>query len=993
MFSPTVLFSIIFVYLVVLFLVATYAEKKERQGSSLVSNPYVYSLSLAVYCTSWTFYGSVGKAANSGLSFLTIYIGPTIMAALWWIVLRKIVYISKENRITTISDFIASRYGNSLFLSALVTFVAVVGITPYLGLQLKAIMTTFSILAGKPQGSHFAGWFITLLLGVFAVFFGARKVDVSERHSGLVFAIAFESAIKLIAFIAVGVCVTYSIFNGFGDIFARIKSSDYSYLMKLGGDSHVSYTEWASMTFLSMMAIMFLPRQFHVAVVENYSYKHIRKAMWLFPLYLFLMNIFVLPIAYGGLLLGEPQQGADFFVLSIPLKQGVPMLALFAFIGGFSAATAMVIVESLALSTMVMNSFVMPAVWRMNAMKGFYVMILNTRRIIIIGLVFLGYAFAVYIGDFYSLVDIGLKSFEAVTIFAPAFLFGLYWKGGNRKGAIAGILAGFSIWIYTLMIPALMRAGIIVEEGVLGTIFSSSFLNPFALFGLHGLDKWSHSLFWGLLLNFFFYVTVSLFTKESEADTRQSLIFVDAYSPIELDLERKPKSVEEIESKLSGYVGMTEASAVVESFLSSNSLKRETITAEWLSRLSGEAEKILSGVLSPSISSLVFRDRTYLTMDEKTQISNSVKRISSSLRLSRQELAEKNRQLALLKEFSENIIESIPLGVATLDETLRVKYWNEAMKNITGISTKDALNMQAEHLLQCLDPSLFTPEIKEGEVLCLRDRENVPQNLLKVYLSKLTGTQRGYVLVIEDITEKKKIEEELFRTTKHASIGRLAAGVAHEVGNPLASISSLVQELKTEDLSPFVSESMDTIDSNIERIVRIVRSLGDFARLYPRHKELKSVKEILESTLNLVRYDKHFNKVEIKTDINDVPPVKIDPDQMQQVFLNFMLNARDAMPDGGELLINIRKKDGFVETVFSDCGTGIEDKHKERLFDPFFTTKGPQKGTGLGLSICYSIIKDHGGSIDVASVEGEGTSFTIRIPCKDEREVTLEDVQ
>jgi sigma-B regulation protein RsbU (phosphoserine phosphatase) len=983
LFSPTVLFSIIIAYLVILFLIATFAEKKEKQGSSIVSNPYVYSLSLAVYCTSWTFYGSVGKAANSGLNFLTIYLGPTLMAALWWIILRKIVHISKENRITTISDFIASRYGNSLFLSALVTFVAVVGITPYLGLQLKAIMTTFSILAGKPQGSHFAGWLISIVLGVFAVFFGARKVDVSERHGGLVFAVAFESAIKLVAFITVGVCVTYSIFNGFGDIFSRIKASDYSYLMKLGGDSHVSYTEWASMTFLSMMAIMFLPRQFHVAVVENYSYKHIRKAMWLFPLYLFLMNIFVLPIAYGGLLLGEPQQGADFFVLSIPLKQGMPMLALFAFIGGFSAATAMVIVESLALSTMVMNSFVMPAVWSMNAMKGFYVMILNTRRIIIIGLVFLGYAFAVYIGDFYSLVDIGLKSFEAVTIFAPAFLFGLYWKGGNRKGAIAGILAGFSIWVYTLMIPTLMRAGIIVEEGVLGTILSSSWLNPFALFGLHGLDKWSHSLFWGLLLNLFFYVTVSIFTKESEADTRQSLIFVDTYSPIELGFSINLKSVEEVESKLSGYIGAPEASAVVESFLSRNSIERGSITDVWLSRLIGEAEKVLSGVLSPSISSLVFRDRTYLTLDEKTQISNSVKKISSSLRLSRQELSEKNRQLALMKEFSENIIESIPLGVATLDESLRVKYWNEAMNSITGIATKDALNMQAENLLKCLDPSLFRPDVREGEVLCHIDTDNILQKLLKVHMSKLTGTQRGYVLVIEDITEKKKIEEELFRTTKHASIGRLAAGVAHEVGNPLASISSLVQELRSEELSPFVYESLGTINTNIDRIARIVRSLGDFARLYPRHKELISLEEILENTLNLVRFDKNFNRIDIKTEIKDVPTVKIDPDQMQQVFLNFILNARDAMPEGGHLSIFIRKKDGFVETVFSDSGTGIDDRHKERLFDPFFTTKGPQKGTGLGLSICYSIIKDHGGSIEVDSVQGQGTRFFIRIPCKD----------
>jgi len=982
LFSTVLLFIVILAYLLLLFLVAHYAEKKERRGRSLVSNPYVYSLSLAVYCTSWTFYGSVGKAANSGLSFLTTYIGPTLIAALWWIVLRKIVIIAREKRITTISDFIATRYGNSFFLSALVTLVAIIGITPYLGLQLKAVMTTFSILAGKPEGSHFAGWIITLILSIFAIFFGARRIDVSERHEGLIFAIAFESAIKLVAFIAVGFSVTYGLFNGFGDIFERIRNSPFASLMTLGGDSKISYIQWTSLTFLSMMAIMFLPRQFQVSVVENSSPNHIKKAMWLFPLYLFLINIFVMPIAYGGLLLGEPQRNADYFVLSIPLNQGAPTLALLAFIGGFSAATAMIIVESLALSTMVMNSFVVPAVWGLNAMKGFYLMILNTRRIIIVGLVFLGYAFAIYIGEFYSLVDIGLKSFEAVTIFAPAFLLGLYWKGANKNGAIAGILAGFSVWAYTLMIPALLRAGIIEREGVLADIFNYSFLNPTALFGLKGLDRWSHSLFWGLFLNILFFVSVSLFTRESEAETKQAMVFVDSYSPLQLGISERPKSVDEVEQILAEYIGPSDASAAIKGFLRKNSLNRNDISDEWLLKLRSEAEVTLSGALGPSISNLIFRDRAFLKQDEKAQISDSLRKISSSLRLSRQELAEKNRQLALLKEFSENIIESIPLGVATLDENLRVKYWNAAMKSITGIDTEDALNMQAQLLLKCLEPDLFTPEISEGEILCSRQHES--QNmLLKVHLSKLTGTQKGYVLVIEDITEKKKIEEELFRTTKHASIGRLAAGVSHEIGNPLASISSLVQELRAEESSPFVSESLSTINMHIDRIARIVHSLGDFARLHPREKTPTSLKDILDNTLNLVRFDKNFRKIEIETDVQDSPVLTIDSDQMQQVFLNLMLNARDAMPEGGKLSISLGKKDGFAEAVFSDTGTGIDTELRDKLFDPFFTTKGPRRGSGLGLSICYSIIKDHGGRIEVESEKGRGTRFIIKIPCEE----------
>lgn len=977
MFSPWIILAIILSYLLLLFLVAYFAERKELQGKSLVSNPYIYSLSLAVYCTSWTFYGSVGKAANSGLSFLTIYIGPTLMAALWWGILRKIVILSKENRITTISDFIASRYGKSLALSALVTFVAVVGITPYLGLQLKAVMTAISMLSGRPEGSHFAGWSISLLLGVFAVIFGARRLDASERHSGLVFAVAFESAIKLVAFLAVGIFVTYGLFNGFGDIFGAIKGGPYASLMRIGPGSNVSFLEWTSLTFLSMMAIMFLPRQFHVAVVENYSADHIKKAMWLFPLYLFLINIFVLPIAYGGLLLGDIPSTADYFVLSIPMHYGHQLLTVIAFIGGFSAATAMIIVESIALSTMVMNSFVVPTLWDLSAFRNFHAVILNIKRLVIIGCVLLGFMFAVYIGDFYSLVDIGLKSFEAVTIFAPSIILGLYWKGGNSKGAIAGIVAGFAVWTYTLLIPAFMRAGIIEPGGIMEGIFNSRFLNPTALFGLQGLDRWSHSLFWGMLLNVGFFVGVSLFTRQSEAETRQTIIFVDSYSPLQFS-HSHPSTMAEIEHILGQYIGPTEAREAVEGFLRRNKLKRTGLSTEWLLKLRQEAEQALSGALGPAMSTLVFQQHALLTHEDALRVSNSIKQISRSLRLSRQELAEANRQLAMLKEFSENIIESLPLGVATLDESLRVKYWNMGMEMITGVEKADALNAEAADLMTCLEPKLFTPDIREGEITCRRNFD--PQIVLKGYVSRLTGVQKGFVIVLEDITEKKKIEEELFRATKHASVGRLAAGVSHEIGNPLASISSLVQEMQTEEISPFVKDSLTTINEHVLRIARIVRNLGDFARLYPRQKVPTSLREILENTLNLVRYDRHFRKIEIRTEVDDTSPLKIDPDQIQQVFLNLILNARDSMPDGGRLHISIKQLNGRVEMLFADTGCGIELEVRDKVFDPFFSTKGPTKGTGLGLSICYSIIKDHGGTIEMDTEKNRGTRFLIRIP-------------
>jgi Na+/proline symporter len=558
-FAPYNVFFILLSYLLLLFGVAWLAERQERCGRSLVNNPYVYSLSLAVYCTSWTFYGSVGRAATSGLSFLTIYLGPTLMAALWAVVLLRIVRIAKANRITTISDFIGFRYGKSLLLSALVAAVAVVGVIPYIGLQIKAIISTFEIISHEPRGGAAMGLVITLFLGGFAIIFGARRLDSSERHGGLVFAVAFESLVKLLAFVAVGAVVTYGLFDGFGDIFARIAGTPFAGLQAIGGGSGSDYTEWFALLVLSMMAVLFLPRQFQMAVVENCDERHLRKAAWLFPLYLFLINIFVLPIAFAGLLLTGSAAGADYFVLSIPLGQGMKYLSLLVFLGGFSAATSMVIVESLALSTMAMNSIVMPALIGFHEHRRFPAIILAIKRLIILGVVYLGYLFAVSIGEFYSLVDIGLKSFEAVTLFAPAFLLGLFWKRGSRAGAIAGLLAGFSVWFYTLIVPALYKAGIILPGSALDALTASDFLRPDALFGVSSLGKWGNSLFWSMLLNLGCYVGISLATRPSRDEQIQALLLVESDDRARELPVGATFAADDIEGILARYVGAAPA--------------------------------------------------------------------------------------------------------------------------------------------------------------------------------------------------------------------------------------------------------------------------------------------------------------------------------------------------------------------------------------------------------------------------------------------------
>ncbi len=970
-----------------LFLIAHYAEKREREKRSITANPYVYALSLAVYCTSWTFYGSVGKAANSGLDFLTIYIGPTLMVSLWWIVLKKIVRIAKTNRITTISDFIGSRYGNSIFVSALVSIIALVGIAPYLGLQIKAIINTFTIMTGNTAGSHFIGSLITFILGVFAIMFGARRLDASERHSGLVFAVAFESVIKLIAFVLVGLFVTYGLFDGFGDIFGQIRESEFRHLLYIGSDAVVDYSQWFSLTFLSMMAIMFLPRQFHVSVVENSDENHIKKAMWLFPLYLFLINIFVMPVAFGGLLRGISPSLADTFVLILPLSEANNFLALVAFLGGFSAATAMVIVSSLALSTMVMHSLVVPAMYRFSEARGFSAIVINIKRLVIISVVFAGYLFAVLFGKFYSLVDMGLKSFEAVTIFAPPFLIGLYWKGGNRKGAMAGLIGGFAMWLYTLIIPAMLRAELLDKSGIFHAIFNSELFHPHALFGLKGLDKWSHSLLWSLSINCVLYFGVSIFTKQDEEDTKQALTFVEMLSPGS-SVVGKIKDVNEIETLLCQYIGYQEGKRALKRILVKNMIDRDNISDHELLTLQDEAEKLLSGAIGSSIATMIIKDRAILTDKERKELSDSIKNMAGSLRLSRQELTEVNKQLTFLKEFSENIIESLPLGIITINARERVNYWNKYMEDLTGISKGQAYGEHIRALIGDMHTCFLNEDIQTGEFICDRAADiNYGSNegIIKINISNFRGSEKGRVLVLEDITEKKRLENELSQASKDASLGRLTAGVSHEIGNPLASISSLVQELvelrmESESDMDFQSSSLKTINSHLERIARIVRSLGDFARISSLEKTPSNLIEILERTIDLVKYDKRSKHIEFVLDIDDVPPVKINPDQIQQVFLNISLNALDAMPEGGKFHISIHKEDSFVETVFTDTGVGIETEVLDRIFDPFFTTKPFGKGTGLGLSICYGIIKDHDGKITVKSNKGTGATFSIKLP-------------
>ncbi len=537
--------AVAFIYLCILFAIAYWGDKRADKSRSVIANPYIYTLSIAVYCTSWTFYGSVGRAASSGVGFLPIYLGPTLAFILGWLLIRKIIRISKTNRITSIADFIASRYGKSSYLGGLVTIIAVIGIMPYISLQLKAVSTSFTLLVQYPEiimpenlssipilGD--TAFYVAIFMAAFAILFGTRHIDASEHHEGMVVAIAFESMVKLLAFLAVGFFVTFGIFDGFGDIFSRAQESpDLLKLFTIEGSG--GYGSWASLTILSMAAIIFLPRQFQVTVVENVDESHLKKAIWLFPLYLLLINVFVLPIAFGGLL-HFPSGGvdADTFVLTLPMVEKQEALALLAFIGGLSAATGMIIVATIALSTMVSNDLVMPVLLRvarlhLSERADLTGLILFIRRVTIGMMILLGYAYVRLIGDSYALVSIGLVSFTAAAQFAPSIIGGIFWRGASRAGAFAGLGGGFLCWIYTLLMPSFARSGWLPENFLAEGPFGIALLKPYALFGLQGLDPISHALFWTMLVNIGLYLGVSLFTSQSIVERSQAILFVDVF--------------------------------------------------------------------------------------------------------------------------------------------------------------------------------------------------------------------------------------------------------------------------------------------------------------------------------------------------------------------------------------------------------------------------------------------------------------------------------
>jgi len=977
--TPAVLVGIVLAYLVFLFLVAYVAERFGRRLLAPRLRTVTYVLAVSVYCTAWTFYGSVGLAANRGLEFLTVYLGPALAALLWPTVLRKLVRVAKEQRITTISDFLASRYGKSTGLGTLVAALVVCGMIPYIALQLKAVSATFRMMIR--DDALLSGFDPTLLvagtLALFGILFGARNLDFTRQQTGLMTAVAVESIVKLVAFLLVGVWVTWMLFDGATSIFARVaEHPEWSALITLDGPPSASYVRWTAMLLISMIAVMLLPRQFHVLVVQNPRERDVHTAAWAFPLYLFAINVFVLPIAFAGLLTFPGNAaGADSFILALPLEAGARFVAVVVFLGGFSAATAMIVVDSLALSKMISNDIVLPFILRRRHLEEVYWLSLAWTRIGILGVLALGYLWARVEAGQFLLVELGLLSFIAVAQCAPALFLGLYWPRGNRKGAFAGISAGFTAWFYTLIIPALVKEGLVpggvLDSGLLGV----TWLRPTALFGLEGLDTISHGVFWSLFLNVGAYLLVSIVTTQDADEQSQAAAFVGGAA---VEPSRTPAvlSVPEMKRLLHLYVPAEEADAVLNDLLGGKA-PRELALPDLLD-VRIRLERVLAASLGAAAARYIIEDRFTISTTEAGQLVESFQGMQRSLRQSEQLLA--------------SVVESVEDCIFTTDVGGRLITLNAAGQRLLGLDATEATRRTYLDVLDDADRRRVGRELQaavaegrawRGAVNGLtRDRHRFPAHLA---VSCVFDPQRrvlGTVGVLRDLTEQVATQQRLIQREKLASLGEMAAGVAHEIRNPLGGIKMATRLLSSGELGGKIPEEMaESIFSGITEIESIIADLLDYAREtrldYQEYPLGRIVTPVVETfTAEGERRRIHVTARGLDADLSAM----VDGPRLRQVFTNVMKNALEATERRADGQVDVRlfARGATAVVEIADNGVGMGPSHRDRIFLPFFTTK--PTGTGLGLAIVKKIMDLHGGEIEIDTTPGRGTTVRLIIP-------------
>jgi Na+/proline symporter/signal transduction histidine kinase len=1010
-------------YIGLLFVIASYGDKTGR-GREGKWRGFIYPLSLAIYCTSWTFFGSVGLASRTGFDFLTIYLGPMLVIGLGSPLITRIVRLAKAQNITSIADFIAARYGKSQTVAAAVALIAIIGTIPYIALQLKAVSSSLTtILAHSGPSSGVTqpvlgdiALYVAAAMALFAVLFGTRHIDATEHQDGLMLAIATESLVKLIAFVAVGVFVTFWMFDGPFALFARALERRESAAALMNESPPGTL---AAMMLLSLVAIVLLPRQFHVTVVENHSEEEIKRASWLFPLYLILINLFVVPIALAGLLtFGERQVDSDMFVLALPLAANSELLTIAAFVGGLSAATAMVIVESVALAIMLSNDIVIPlALQRREALisgsGNVGGLLLLIRRMAIFLILFLAYVYYRIAGDA-QLASIGLLSFAAIAQLAPAFFGGLIWRGATARGALAGMTIGILAWAYTLLLPSLAAAGIVGDGLVSQGPWDVSWLRPQALLGVD-LPPLAHGVIWALSLNVLAYVLCSLSRAPASIERLQADLFVPSdLTPIPAGfrLWRSSVTIEELITTVGRYLGEERARTSFGSYASSRGISIDP-KAEADFQLLRFAEHLLASAIGAASSRLVLS-----LLLRKRMVSTK-----AALKL----LDDANAAIQYNREILQTALDHVRQGIAVFDKELHLVCWNRQFGEIlalppqlvrVGTSLDQILRFNAgrsAHERENIDAIVnerLAHYISNGEPFLERfaDRDLV----MEVRANPMPD--EGIVTTFTDITPSVKAAEELERANEslerrvqerteeltllnnelvrakaeaeqaNISKTRFLAAASHDILQPLNAarlyVTSLVERQRSAGGD---AQLVGNIDASLDAVEEIFGALLDISRLDSGAMKPEIVGFRIDDLLRQLEVEFAPLAREKGLELRFVPcslAVQSDRRLLRRLLQNLVSNAIKYTLTG-RVLVGCRRRDGFLRIDVYDTGMGIPESKRQAVFQEFHRLDRGAKvarGLGLGLSIVERIARVLDHRLSLVSMLGRGSQFSVEVP-------------
>jgi Na+/proline symporter/signal transduction histidine kinase len=969
------LFSATVVYLVLLFLVA-YVTERGWIPERWTSHPVVYVLSLGVYATSWSYYGSVGFASEQGYLFLTIYLGVTLAFLLSPVLLRPILKLTHEYQFSSLADLLAFRYRSS-FAGVLVTLFTLVGALPYIALQIRAVTESMRVLTDEATPRVLALSFCIILI-LFAVLFGARHSSPREKHRGLVMAIAFESLVKLVALLGVGLFALFGVFGGPGELqqwlAQRPEAIDALYRPVREGPLF-------TLVFLAFCAAFMLPRQFHMAFTENLDPRSLRPATWAFPLFLLLLNLAIPPVLWAGQYL-ELDLAADYYVLGITLQQAPSWLPVLTFIGGVSAASAMVIVTTLALSAMALNHLLVPASFP-DPRVDLYRWLIWGRRFLIVLIIMAGYGFYSVLEHNEGLVQLGLISFVAVAQFLPGVIGVLYWRRATRIGFISGLLGGIAVWTFALLVPLLDSSGLIRSEFDLAGLLQRS-----------GMGHWEFATFWSLAINGALFVLMSMLTRQSDGERSAAGACCSELLPTLTGVVATAASPAQFREALAGMVGPETAGREVRQALADLGMSPQENRPRELRRLRERIERNLSGLVGPQMAHMIVNLRLELDSQAKTALADSMRFVEEQLEKSRSRLQGLMADMDALRRYHRQVLRDLPLGVCAVGTDLRITIWNPALERMSGVELKDALGIRLEQL-----PAPWNDLL--GGFSRSRDT-HIPHMKLDIggkarwyNLHKATvedpddpapTEQYGLVMLLEDLTDLETLEAELAHSDRLASVGRLAAGVAHEIGNPVTGIASLAQIIQEETEDPEIREFCGQILQQTRRITGIVSSLMSFSRSGEPGDAFERfhLGPTIDETLNLVRLAQKSKQVECVGHCDPELEVVGDRQRLSQMLVNLCANACAASPVGGRVevlaIAGQGPDQGQVRIEVLDQGPGIPEEIQTMIFEPFFTTKPAGEGTGLGLAMVYKIIEDHQGSIEVDSGPGRGTRMVVRLP-------------